>query len=90
MYLNVGPNPVLEDRGCGSPTSTERFSWDKLVWATQTNLKPTFLRFDRFETDNFLQFDKLDAAIFFGFVTDWKTASFFYIMRRQTSCELNT
>ena len=54
MYLNVGPNPVLEDRGCGSPSSTERFSWDKLVWATQTNLKPTFFRFDRFETVSFL------------------------------------
>ena len=46
-------------RGCGSPSSTERFSWDKLVWATQTNLKPTFFRFDRFETAIFLYFDRM-------------------------------
>ena len=81
MYLNVGPNPVLEDRGCGSPSSTERFSWDKLVWATQTNLKPTFFRFDRFETAIFLYFDGFNTVIFFGFLTDWKPASFFYRTR---------
>ena len=65
-------------RGCGSPSSTERFSWDKLVWATQTNLKPTFFRFDRFEIAIFLYFDRLDTVIFFRFLTDLKPASFFY------------